>query len=84
MQEGIGGCREQKEPGHGGLSTHETFILWLKFNSLNHFFFSHGKVYPPPMQEGNCWAWRGGGGGNVPCIPHPWIRPCCLVGFYVI
>ena len=31
------------------------------------------------MQEGNCWAWRGGGGGgggNVPCIPHPWIRPC--------
>ena len=33
-------------------------IFWTKGRSL--------------VQEGNCWAWRG---GNVPCIPHPWIRP---------
>ena len=42
----IGGCRTQKEPGHGGLSTYETFILWLKFNSLSHFFYHGNKVYP--------------------------------------
>ena len=33
----IGGCRAQNEPGHGGLSIYETFILWLIFDSLSHF-----------------------------------------------
>ena len=57
----IGGCRAQKEPGHGGLSTYETFILWLKFDTLSHFFYHGSKVYPgialvcpglqPPMES---------------------------------
>ena len=42
----IGGCRAENEPGHGGLSTNETFILWVKFNSLSHFFPHGSKVYP--------------------------------------
>ena len=42
----IGGCRAQKEPGHGELSTYETFILWLKFNSLSHFFLSWQQGLP--------------------------------------
>ena len=36
-------------------------------------FWTEGRTL---VQEGNCWAWRGGGGGDVPGIPHPWIRPC--------
>ena len=51
----IGGCRAQKEPGHGGLSTYETFILWLKFNSLSHFFLS----------------WQQGLPGHSPGMPWP-------------
>ena len=51
----IGGCRTQKEPGHGGLSTYETFILWLKFNSLSHFFLS----------------WQQGLPGHSPGMPWP-------------
>ena len=46
LDEFIGGCRAQKEPGHGGLSAYETFILWLKFNSLSHFLNHGSKVYP--------------------------------------
>ena len=42
----IGGCRAQNEPGHGGLLTYETFILWLKFDSLSHLFPHGSKVYP--------------------------------------
>ena len=42
----IGGCRAQNEPGHGGLSTNEIFILWLKFDSLSHFVPHGSKVYP--------------------------------------
>ena len=33
----IGGCRAQNEPGHGGLSMHETFILWLNSTILATF-----------------------------------------------
>ena len=39
-------CRAQGEPGHGGLSTYETFILWLKFDSLSLIFIISSKVYP--------------------------------------
>ena len=42
----IGGCRAQGEPGYGGLSTYETFILWLKFDSLSLIFIISRKVYP--------------------------------------
>ena len=76
MQEGIGGCRAQKEPGHGGLSTHETFILWLKFNSLNHFFLmARSTRHLCRKVTAGLGGGGGGGGGDVPCIPHPWIRP---------
>ena len=34
-----------------------------------------------PVQEGNYWTWRG---GDVPCIPHPWIRPCSPLFVYVL
>ena len=40
------GCRAQNEPGHGGLSTYETFILWLKVDNLSYFFYHGSKVYP--------------------------------------
>ena len=51
----IGGCRAQKEPGHGGLSSYNTIILWLKFNSLSHFFLS----------------WQQGLPGHSPGMPWP-------------
>ena len=39
----IGGCRAQGEPGHGELSTYETFIL---IDSLSHIVIIGSKVYP--------------------------------------
>ena len=35
--------------------SYETFILWLKFNSLNHIFIIGSKVYPGLALAGMPW-----------------------------
>ena len=62
----IGSFRAQNEPRHGGVSTYETFILWLKFE------FYHRQQDLPGLSLGMLWpaATYDITGFTTDCDPH--------------